>query len=223
MKKALSIGIIVLLAIGASFVVYASNVSNSAHNMQNHITSATTGEICVFCHTPHGGDTLAPLWNHTTTVVAAYNVYSSATINGVSTGQPSGVSKACLSCHDGTVSVDSLVNSPVGYNAAAHGYSGNVGAGVAGFLDTGAAALATDLSDDHPISLTYVVCSGCDMDTLTGSVVDGTRTGINLQLFGSDPYTVECASCHNVHDDTNQPFLRASNTGSQLCLTCHLK
>ncbi|MCF6192532.1 MAG: cytochrome c3 family protein [Candidatus Hydrothermae bacterium] len=34
---------------------------------------------------------------------------------------------------------------------------------------------------------------------------------------------VQCGTCHNPHDNTNAPFLEASNTGSQLCLTCHLK
>ena len=34
---------------------------------------------------------------------------------------------------------------------------------------------------------------------------------------------VECASCHDVHDNTLGMFLRISNANSDLCLTCHNK
>ena len=37
-----------------------------------------------------------------------------------------------------------------------------------------------------------------------------------------EPY-VECASCHDPHQAANPTFLRIPNTGSQLCLTCHVK
>ncbi|HSO06820.1 MAG TPA: cytochrome c3 family protein, partial [Pelomicrobium sp.] len=44
-------------------------------------------------------------------------------------------------------------------------------------------------------------------------------------------YEVECASCHDPHGVPsggagsvfNPTFLRVSNAGSQLCLTCHVK
>ncbi len=35
--------------------------------------------------------------------------------------------------------------------------------------------------------------------------------------------TVECASCHDPHDTTNAPFLVVSNSGSAICLGCHIK
>lgn len=35
--------------------------------------------------------------------------------------------------------------------------------------------------------------------------------------------TVECQTCHDPHSATNATFLRIPNTGSQLCLTCHVK
>jgi predicted CXXCH cytochrome family protein len=34
---------------------------------------------------------------------------------------------------------------------------------------------------------------------------------------------VECASCHDPHTDANPTFLRVSNTGSAVCLSCHVK
>jgi predicted CXXCH cytochrome family protein len=35
---------------------------------------------------------------------------------------------------------------------------------------------------------------------------------------------MQCATCHEVHSNTvGRPFLRASTTGSDLCLGCHGK
>ena len=34
---------------------------------------------------------------------------------------------------------------------------------------------------------------------------------------------VECGSCHNPHNTSFPPFLRVSNSGSNLCKTCHIK
>jgi predicted CXXCH cytochrome family protein len=35
--------------------------------------------------------------------------------------------------------------------------------------------------------------------------------------------SVECASCHDPHNPTNGTFLRVANTGSAVCLACHIK
>ena len=40
-----------------------------------------------------------------------YTPYSSTTMD-TSVGQPDGISLACLSCHDGTIAVDSIANAP---------------------------------------------------------------------------------------------------------------
>ncbi len=48
----------------------------------------------------------------------------------------------------------------------------------------------------------------------SGAVVPGSLAG--AQAF------VECASCHDPHS-TNTTFLRIANTGSAVCLSCHIK
>jgi len=41
-------------------------------------------------------------------------------------------------------------------------------------------------------------------------------------LSGGD--SVECSSCHDVHNGTGfGALLKVDNAGSQLCLTCHTK
>jgi hypothetical protein len=77
-----------------------------------------------------------------------------------------GVSMACLSCHDGTQAMDTMINAPGsgGYNASGERPSGWVWAGSnvdtsTGQLKSGIITnLTTDLRNDHPIGIQY--CGG---------------------------------------------------------------
>ncbi|MDH4229775.1 MAG: hypothetical protein OEW11_08550 [Nitrospirota bacterium] len=98
----------------------AEDVKNTKHNFFRNpdimvpTAAAPTTEICVFCHTPHGGRTdnaAAPLWNRALPASAGYTLYSSPNFNATAL-QPQGVSLACLSCHDGTIGIDALINAP---------------------------------------------------------------------------------------------------------------
>lgn len=200
MKKLVFIGVAMLLGMSAM-----AQITGSAHDFSSD-TWNSTGRICIVCHTPHNADltvTDSPLWNHDVTTVAAYTVYSgTGTLDATDLGQPDGVSKLCLSCHDGTVALDSF-----------GGATGTT------FL-TGSALVGTDLSDDHPISFTYdaaLATADGELATPSGGTV-GT-----LPLFGASSDQMECATCHDVHDDTNGNFLLMDNTASALCLTCHNK
>ena len=99
------------------------NVRETKHNLaaNTDINATGTSEVCVFCHTPHGGRTDvagggAPLWNRALPSGTGYETYTSPNfdnIQGTSTGVgPKGVSLACLSCHDGTIALDALINAP---------------------------------------------------------------------------------------------------------------
>lgn len=46
--------------------------------------------------------------------------------------------------------------------------------------------------------------------------------GSGASVFGVNQPFVECATCHDPHVETST-FLRIQNTGSSLCLTCHVK
>lgn len=78
-------------------------------------------EVCVYCHTPHGasGQISAPLWNRTINT-SAYQIYDKPRTLNRPIGQPGPNSLTCLSCHDGTISIDSIINMPGsgGYNRA---------------------------------------------------------------------------------------------------------
>jgi predicted CXXCH cytochrome family protein len=196
----------ILAALLVSNALFAG-ISGTAHDFSGQSWN-TTGEICVVCHTPHNADvsvTDAPLWNHQLTT-ATFTLYSSATLDAT-TGQPNGISKLCLSCHDGTVALDNFGGNTTGTNFISGSH--NVG---------------TDLSDDHPIGITYdATLAGTD-----GGLYDPTITSSGLGstistdlLFNGQ---LECASCHDVHNAYGNPdLLRKSNAGSALCLTCHNK
>ena len=214
-------GIILGLTSGAA---WAGVIAGTAHDFS--IQGYSGGQICIACHTPHGGNTTvtdAPLWNHAVTT-ASYTLYSSSTLNAGPLAQPSGVSKLCLSCHDGTVAVDSFGG------AAGTNFVTGIGA-------VGSAAQGS-LANDHPIGFTYDAALATldgSLHNTTNSVTIGTggtrtRTGTiaSLLLFNG---RLECASCHDVHNTFTAsngvgggaPLLRVSKAGSAICLTCHNK
>jgi predicted CXXCH cytochrome family protein len=186
----------------------AQTIVGTDHDLST--VQGTGGEICVVCHTPHNADTTvseAPLWNHEITAVQNFTVYASPTFDGGPSVQPGGASKLCLSCHDGTVALDAFGG----------------GGGTAGNVIGGGALIGTDLSNDHPISFTYdsalaTADSGLYDPTSRNSGLGGT---IDADMLFAG--TMECASCHDVHDNGIAPFLRLSNDASAMCLTCHNK
>jgi hypothetical protein len=201
---------------------FAGTIVGTAHDFS--ASGFSGGEICVVCHTPHNADTTvseAPLWNHEVTS-QTFAMYSSPTLDAAQDAQPTGSSKLCLSCHDGATAVDA--------------FGGNVGG--AWFM-TGPAAVGAndDLTDDHPISITYDSALATTdpglFDPTAKSVTigaggDKTRTGLVSDLM-TPAAKVQCSSCHDVHNNfvvpgTNgEPFLLVTKAGSQICLTCHNK
>lgn len=194
----------------------AGTVAGSAHDFTTQGWSG--GEICVACHTPHNADSAqaAQLWNHTVSTTN-FSMYTSMSLDATSTGQPGGISRLCLSCHDGTVGVDSF--------GGATGATFMTGEKVVGS--------GGNLSDDHPISIRYdsalALADGSLRDPTTTSTTVGltsskSRTGTIDQVLLVDG-TLQCTSCHDVHNafTAGEPLLKISTTGSQLCFTCHDK
>lgn len=184
----------------------AGTVAGSKHDFSttgpNVSYRGTSDQTCIYCHTPHNANaTVKPLWNKAITA-STFTVYSSDTMNSTPT-QPAGVSKMCLTCHDGTIGVDSY-SKPTAVTGTPD-------------LITGATLLGTDLSNDHPVSVAYT--SGVNgLNTVASAATAG------VVFYGSaGSETVECASCHNPHDNANTYFLRKSNAASALCLACHAK
>jgi predicted CXXCH cytochrome family protein len=172
-------GMALMAASGAAMASVTNTVHNlSADGTATHMVGPTaTTEICIFCHTPHGGDQSvnAPLWNRSVSSTSVYTRFSNlGRITFDATEAPvGGVSIACLSCHDGTQARDAVINGPGGGpNNNWSATDGNAGTWVDGtststaYLsdlapsDNGSLSgdliyLGTDLRNDHPISMQY--------------------------------------------------------------------
>ena len=204
------LGLVAVSAVAIAVLPIAgAGITGSAHDFSSDSWSG--GEICAPCHTPHNADISAdaagaPLWNHEVTSTT-FTLYSSGTLDA-SVGQPAGASKLCLSCHDGSVALDSF-------------------GGATGTTNiSGSADLGTDLNAHHPISFTYntalATADGELEDPSTANSGLGSTIDADLLFSGS----LECASCHDVHDTVstgNENLLVIDNAGSALCLTCHQK
>ncbi len=141
----------------------ANGIGGSRHNLGSfgaHVISDGTTEICVFCHAPHHGGTHAPLWNKG--VPTGFTSYGT-TIAGTSVGAPGGATLACLSCHDGVSTLDTLINAPGKGNGGSNnktatdfnwGWSED-GTALGDTLTSTRLGIGTNLQDDHPVSVTY--------------------------------------------------------------------
>jgi predicted CXXCH cytochrome family protein len=195
-----------IIALMALAEAASGEILAKSHDFSDEVWSG--GDKCVACHVPHAADASVPgeqLWNHDVTTVS-FVLYASHTLDA-RPGEPSGVSKLCLSCHDGTVAIDHFGSVPAGTQ----------------FM-TGTALLGTSLIDDHPISFVYDTA----LANLDGGLHDPTTRSSRLggsvdddMLFDGQ---VECGSCHDPHGSPGVPkLLRISNAGSALCLICHDK
>lgn len=199
-----------LLALAAPAVVgeSSSSIRGSPHDFSTR--GWGSDQICIFCHTPHNAavNVAVPLWNHPVTAqtFTLYSGANSSTFNAT-TSQPEGVSKLCLSCHDGTVAIDSFGSR-----------SGAIRMG------NTRRYLGVDLRNNHPVSFTF------DSTLVTADAHGGPAQLVvpvsaqevvpDVPLFQGK---VECATCHNPHNNTYGNFLRVSNSASALCLRCHIK
>ena len=246
MLQGAGLGAAAFMIVGASTDAFAG-ISNTKHNLTaggntNRVTAGgPTNEVCVFCHTPHGSETAAPvpLWNKRIAAVTytTYEAINSSSIDGKMTAIGS-VSLACLSCHDGTQAMDNVINAPNSgglttdggstnglnytWNTTANGVDSN------GRLQgaTNAALLGADLKNDHPIGIEY--CGGF---TAAGNPAACNDKDFNLatKIAGAS------ASADRFYVDTNSSSSRDKSdmilftrqfptTGwapSVECATCH--
>jgi len=156
--------------------------------------------LCVFCHTPHNASPTRALWNRELSGVT-YKLYESSTRES-QLSQPTGSSRLCLSCHDGTLALGNLRLPPPGSRFTL------------GPL-TGRAVLGTDLSDDHPISFVY----DSALALRRGQLADPATLPRTIRL--DDTGQLQCTSCHDPHEDRNPKFLRMNNQYGALCTSCH--
>ncbi len=201
-----------LLALSsAPFQASASeaDISVTKHNLSisgpGPIKSSTEQEMCVFCHTPHRARTdTGLLWNRGDSAVNNYTTYESSSMLATPE-QPSGASKLCLSCHDGTIALGAVLSRDQEIEFA----------GGVRFLPDGDSLIGSDLSDDHPVSFLYDE----NLANTNGELHSPSILTNQVKLDASG--RLQCTACHDPHDNTLGNFLTQSLSYSNLCLTCH--
>jgi predicted CXXCH cytochrome family protein len=176
-----------------------------------------------------------PLWNHTLPAPTVYSMYYAgpgAPQTGAQAQQslnnqvPGSVSLLCLSCHDGSVAVNSYGNADQKTTSISTG-TATIGAGY---------VIGKDgvLQNHHPIGFSYGTVQAADAGLRPSStnmnVVSLALTQkISDHLYASRALgkndTMECGTCHSVHNTGNsgETLLWRSDKNSELCLTCHAK
>jgi predicted CXXCH cytochrome family protein len=256
MKRLLNFFAAATMSLLAANFAYAEGIQNSKHDFS--AATWSDKEICKPCHTPHNADVTITgrLWAHTLSTATYVYHGGTATNDGSTRGEAGtgsatqsdmdGATRLCLSCHDGTVALDSFM----GKNGVSDGKfigdaDGQHGAATA---NLGNGAVANDLTNDHPVGYkavydensgqnaqgtghyrynprASVTAAGLKFATsktpVTAGSTDRTR---GAALTGNLP-SVSCVTCHDVHNAGAQEdgLLRISNEGSALCLTCHDK
>ena len=191
-----------------------------------------------------------PLWNHDITQVNSFILYTNTTsaspevpgdishqLNENAINAIGSVSKLCLSCHDGTVAVASFGNAGGIGTTAAYAFSGSRNTGTIMIQNVNQKnwiGANGDLSSHHPIGFDYYAVAAVDTQIADPSTAMG-ATGYSIQNLlwnvkfdthgNQSGGTMECATCHSVHNkgNTGEKFLWVSDSQSGLCLTCHMK
>ncbi len=182
----------------------AGDIAGTKHNLSasgtGTVRALSESRICIFCHTPHNATPLTPLWNREL-APRTYTVYTSPTLKAGPLGQPTGASKLCLGCHDGTIAMGSVLEP-----------TGGIMMSGAGTLPPGSLSdFGLDLSGHHPVSFPY------------GAALPNPELAASpppdLVYGGVDE--VQCTTCHSPHKDTYGKFLVLDHRYSALCIKCH--
>jgi predicted CXXCH cytochrome family protein len=212
--------LLTLAAIGLA----AISLQGAAPNLPKTGLAGSTHDVggtgCKSCHAPHNGSLanggpqntgLIILWSRSFPAASStFGVYDSATMQNKSTelGSSSLTTSAdvrmysllCLSCHDGVTSTFSP--SMQGKNMV----GSKAGSSATSFDSMG-------LTNDHPVNMNYDPTKNTSLQAVAS-------VAAALPLFGSSN-TVQCATCHDPHNNVNTNYLRQPNNTAH-CNTCHL-
>ena len=196
-----------LMTLALPLALGDESVVNSKHDLSARgpgpIRAVQESRICIFCHTPHNGAPQTPMWNRENPRTH-YRIYESTTLDA-RIDQPSGPSKMCLSCHDGSMALGNVLSRPVTHPIVM----------TARTIPPGAADLTNDLSDDHPIGFRYDrALANIDRQLRPPEVIS---RELPLGVHGE----MHCTTCHDPHNNELGDFLRIPDQMSALCISCH--
>jgi len=194
-------------ALASIALAQPTSVVSSPHNLSasgpGPIHALMENEVCIFCHAPHNAAPMRQLWNRYDPI-QSYSIYASRALDA-RPGQPTGNSKMCLSCHDGTIALGSVLS---------RGTPIQIAGGIT-TIPAGASNIGTDLRDDHPISFRFDSALAAKDAKLRspGTLSKEVHLDANSEL--------QCTTCHDAHNNSLGGFLVKRNDNSELCITCH--
>ena len=231
-------GLLLALSLGGSAEAWG-DITTTPHRLVRRGVLDDTSDICVFCHTPSiggGNPPATPLWQRSLGNVHTYTMYDD--IGRLNYGDKPSVgsqSIACLSCHDANqafsvtkLSLDHPFGVPYRGFLKGQGVRGQPGRSVPREETEGSksAKQLVSLEDFREPSQGVVDNRTVWWVSATGNSALRTRGDLPLYLRrdmnDQDVPFIECSSCHDPHS-SNRLFLRVTNEGSRLCLTCHDK
>lgn len=229
----------------------AADIRSTPHNLSGKKDDGSKldeREICVFCHTPSislgdaGAGQLperSPHWQSNLPRDHSFVIYDDIGRLGLGKDSVGSQSIACLSCHDANQSFgvsNSTADHPYGipYRGLTQ-LAGQTRGGARGEGDREGMAPFREARhlkalEDFRAASTAVI-EERKVWWVSSSGITARRTRSDLPLYSradeesgqaAVPF-VECSSCHDPHTANTRLFLRVSNEGSKLCLTCHQK
>lgn len=218
----------------------ASDIRATPHNLTRKGALVPVEEVCVFCHTPQLpglqpgrlGGAARPAWQPSLPPTHAFVIYDD--IGRLQFGDKPAIgsqSIACLSCHDANQAfsvMSSDADHPFGipYRGFTRGRERLPQEESTGDDAPGHAAHYLKALDEFRVP-SHGLVDNRSVWWVSAGGLSAVRSRSDLPLYarpaagGEIPY-VECSSCHDPHAP-NKLFLRVSNEGSRLCLTCHEK
>ena len=222
-------------------------VKGTAHDLNSALHSSHfSSSTCAICHIPRtpeksvstASDSLA--WDCEIPSAARYRAYASPSrkaalrpLQGVQLTSEEFFSTACLSCHDGSAAITGVYRMPDNGTFKASLTNGSI-------LDgpIRSVGLNEDLSHSHPVNFAYdaaLVRADRGLWDSAGWVepievsdqwqATAVRASLSYDAYSAlqQPVlfngTVQCATCHNPHSETNPHFLRVPL--NKLCVKCH--
>ncbi len=223
-----------------------ADIRKTPHRLAHKAQERDASDVCVFCHTPDISTTLTvsgtgadktPAWQPSADVNKEFVLYDDIGRMGLSKLSVGSQSIACLSCHDGTQALSvnrTSFDHPFGVpyrgaikNNATLQSMNRPGTTAPSSLPFVAAKALVALDDFRDVS--QGIIENRPVFWVSRNAFSTRRTRADLPVYARQrdefdqaiPY-IECSSCHDPHSE-NPLFLRTSNDGSQLCLTCHIK
>jgi predicted CXXCH cytochrome family protein len=198
-----------IVAASCTAVLAKGSVLHSLHDLSvsgsGTYRSQQEQRVCIFCHAPHNAQGATVLWNHdlpSTTGYVPYNI--SSTLQASVSAVPTGASRLCLSCHDGTIALGS--------------YRGSTAIDLTALPPGTSSYLSQNLSADHPVSFVY----DANLVSLKKNQLAMPQL-LPPQIRLDADSNLQCTACHDPHDNEFGNFLVMSNSGagSPLCKACH--